>query len=87
MSGRDYCSAGVVSKSCLSELSLMICTHLQAFEKSTYPVKTNQGYWMVELVNFHIDAIMKSRVCYAFGVIVVHSITNAVYTNAFKQLI
>ena len=35
---------------------------LQAFEKSTYPVKTNQGYWMVSLINFHIDSIMKSRV-------------------------
>ena len=34
----------------------------QAFEGSTYPLKTNQGKWIASLINFYIETIMRSKV-------------------------
>jgi hypothetical protein len=34
---------------------------LLAFDSSTYPIKTNQGKWMTELINFHVNNIVKIK--------------------------
>ena len=35
---------------------------VQAFETKTYPVQTNQGKWIKEVIDFHVKGILKSRV-------------------------
>ena len=37
-------------------------TFVLDFVDSSYPVKTNQGKWMNELVDFHLEAILRGNV-------------------------